>query len=170
MIRHTYIQDIIEEIVDAMTVDCYFQFGYWPEVSVILQDLGQSKTGLQNTRYPFIMLSAGWREQKETELGIYAEIRDLQLYIVAESQKNYSTAQREELVFQPVIMPIYDQLIEGLKNHVALEVPFNEFPHEIQKLYYLRNMEANQNQLRNYVEVLQVSPELLRVHYDYVCQ
>lgn len=169
MKKDQYLNEIISAIVSGFTNTCYFRFGYWPEVRSILQDLAQDTT-LEATRYPFIMLSAGWTENREPEEGVYADITDATLYIVAQSDKNYSTTERETLVFQAVIEPIYNELLTALKANEYIEVEYDRLPHSIQKLYYLRNMETNQNQLRNYVEVMQLNISNIRILDEYTCQ
>lgn len=169
MIKDLYINEIFKEIVEGLTPTTYFRFGYWPEINTMLNDMAQDKT-YEMQRYPFIMLSAGWTESKEQEQGIYCEASNIVLYIVAQSDKNYSTEQRESLVFQPVIMPIYNAFLNAIKANEHILTEYGDFPHEITKLYYLKNLSEKQNQLRNYVEVLQINPDKVTILESYTCQ
>jgi len=172
MIKNVSIRDLFQEVValvNSVETPLYFMFGYWPEISNELKSDGKSPT-LKNARYPFLMLSAGWSEEKETDPGIFSELKGLKLYLVTRSEKNLSTDERETQYYQAILEPLYQKIITKMKNGGRFTTN-GKMNHEIEKLYYLRGMEAPKaNQLSDFVEAIEISFSSLKVTEKYVCQ
>jgi len=172
MIKNISIRDLFRDIVTLVsTVEnpLYFMFGFWPEIANDLKSMGKSDA-LKGARYPFLMLSAGWSEDKDTDPGIFTELNNLNLYLVTRSSKELSTDQRETQYYQAILEPIYQNVIKEMKNCGAFTTN-GKMPHELNKLYYLRGMDApTANQLCDYVEAIELQFSNLKVTEKYVCQ
>jgi hypothetical protein len=169
MIRKSKPYKLFEEIVAQFTLTCHYQFGYWPEIASNLKDLGRDQT-LAAARYPFIMVSAGYVENKDIDnLNAISE-SDLSVYIVDRCPKGLSTLERETQIYDAILYPLKDELFERLKNSPYILTDFGRIEHTCQNMYYLQNMEKNQNQLDDFVDAIEIKIKDFKINKTYVCQ
>jgi hypothetical protein len=174
MIQELYpyqiIKNIVESTSDPMTHTCYFDYGYWPEIANNLTSKGQDAT-LAAARYPLVMVSAGYKFKKEdNKPGGYATLSDFNVYIIDQSDKNYSTIQRETLVYQAIINPVYIELMQKLhKSPYFLKEFGNNLPHSTENLYYLRVLDEKKLPINNFYDAKEIKFDDLRLNNTYVC-
>lgn len=168
MIVEQYPYKIIQDIVNEFTLDCSYQFGFWPEIEENLKSAGQDPT-LAAARYPFIMVSAGYTENKETNPSVYSEV-DLDIYIVHHGEKGLSTPQRETQVYEAVLYPLYRELIERLELTPKLIRNNNgHLPHDKRNLYYLRVLDEKKLPISDYYDAIELKFQGLKIAKIYAC-
>lgn len=160
-------KDIVESVSFGLT--CSYQFGYWPEIASNLKNLGRDQT-LAAARYPFVMVSAGYVENKDPEDRNVLSEADLSVYIVGRSSKGLSTLERETQIYDAVLYPIYLRLFEHLKKSPYVLTDFGHIEHTCQNLYYLQNMAENQNQLNDFVDAIEIQIKNFKINKTYSCQ
>jgi hypothetical protein len=166
MIKELFIKDLIEPIVEAMvtTPTPKFMYGYWPEIHDEIMDLAKVDNYI---RYPFILLHAEYTEDK-TNSYFYAEV-DPTIYIVSISEQNYSTIDREDLVYKTINYPLYNELMQGLIDSHDYMID-DDIPHTVKKLHYRRGEDpSKENPLSEYIEVLEIKIQSLKILKKYTC-
>jgi hypothetical protein len=158
------IQDIVE---NNFILDCAYQYGFWPEIAANLKNTGRDQT-LATASYPFVMVSVGYKEQKESDNQNAFSVVDLDIYIIAKSDKNLTTLQRETQIYDAILYPLYDELFTWLKKSPYILTDFNKIPHEAQNMYYLRTMGGEQNQLNDFVDGIEINIKDFKINKTYV--
>lgn len=148
---------IFETIVTGMDSAPAFSFGYWPEVRQDLMLKGRDKTN-DGTKYPLIVMGTDFEEKRG--YTYLAEINP-KFYLIAESKQNYSTPERIDNVYVPMLYPLYEEFIEALKGSSRVH-PGNggkEFIHTKRDLFYMGFAKegANQNQLNDILDAVELS-------------
>lgn len=92
----------------ALTV--HYQYGHYTDVRQRLMTDGKVNP---DVRYPLVVLFEDFRLVNR-ELGLIG-IADLKIIILHTSSKSYTRQQREDQVFLPVLVPIYDEFMKQLK-------------------------------------------------------
>lgn len=109
--RNISLIDAIENTVESMQVDGkpYFEFGHIKEIANTLRSKPKDK-------YPLIilLLDVTSKFQKLTNTFDYQNVT---IYIVNHTEPNYSAAQRKSLVFDAVLIPIYENFIEAIREN-----------------------------------------------------
>lgn len=88
----------------------YFRYGHIKEIENLL-----SKK--RNAKYPLIILRLDTPGTFSRSNIKYMDYRDVTIYIVSWTKKNYVAEQRKTLVFDAVLNPIYENLINELRNN-----------------------------------------------------
>ena len=157
-----YLKDIFNGLVTNMTLTAYFQFGYWPEIANDYMSKGRSFAQGQQ-RYPMIMLSAGWSENRElVDYRLEFECSP-SIYIVSISKKELSTSDRSERIYKEILDPIYLEFMDKIRESRQFLLDNKRIEHEKTNLYYLRTLEANQNQLNEYVDAIEIKFNNLKI-------
>lgn len=150
--------DIIKESIQAMPTNPRFYAGNWEEVCNDNKLLAYDKTK-DSQRYPLIVLSPIFTEKRGEELGIACEV-DVTIYIITETNKNYTVEQRIENVYKPIIVPLYNEMIYTMfrKGKIKFdEVPMSHSNYvkcETENLYY------EENKLNDIVDALKININL----------
>ena len=92
----------------------YYEYGHPKEISNILLERDGNDT-LKYQKYPLIVLY--------TDIGIdrgynlsYGEIKNLFISIIGLSNKDYSSRQRYDNVIEPTLYPLYNTLVQKIKQ------------------------------------------------------
>jgi len=104
-------EKIVSNVSDSLCKDLYYQHGHIIEIDNTLKS--KSKTiNLRDKKYPLIMLLQPFNESKvqgHTELS-------LRLIICTGTKSDIVASERYSKVFKPVLVPVYDALIEEIAN------------------------------------------------------
>lgn len=168
MIRKSKPYKLFEEIVSQFTLSCNYQFGYWPEIAANLKNVGRDQT-LSAARYPFVMVSAGYIENKDPDNRNALSTSDLDVYIVDRSSKGLTTLQRETQIYDAILYPLYEELFERLEKSPYILTNFGHIEHTCQNLYYLQSMGENQNQLNDFVDAIEIKIKDFKINKTYQC-
>lgn len=151
------IYTIFEDLVDNMTSNPSFSFGYWPEIHQELLLKGKNKSN-DGTKYPLIVMHSDFEEKRGSQNYILAEINP-KFYLIAESKQNYTTAQRISLVYETVLYPLYEEFMEALQSSKSLVSGAGprDFEHTKRDLFYIGSLAANQNKISDVVDAIELS-------------
>ena len=104
--------DTIKSVVESIG-GVRFEFGHYKEVFNNLSRLANANFETE-TIFPLIYLVSDFEEDINTENNTI-ETR-LQLFIVTKTQSEYLAEQRKELIFKPILHPVYFSFIEALRK------------------------------------------------------
>ncbi len=93
------------------TPDPYYLYGHRTEISDRLLEKDQDKVQ-KYKKYPLIALKLDTPETVNEGLWHY----DLNIAILAYTDKNYNTEERYTNVFKPVLYPLYESFLKELRN------------------------------------------------------
>ncbi len=97
---------LVEEVVGKMDSEPRFIAADWSEVASELSTLMYDKTQ-DGTKYPLIVMSPIFTE---TRGGTYSEFTT-SFYFITATNKNYTTKQRLELVFDDILEPLFAEFL-----------------------------------------------------------
>jgi len=110
-----FIVDDIEEVVIAMRDQIdgppYFDYGHPVELVNNLKMKNQD-ADLKEKKYPLIYVRTDIEE--ELKSGVWDE--KLTIFIIDYTNLNYTSRERKEQVFKPILYPLYEDFIDGLKK------------------------------------------------------
>jgi len=112
---------IVQNVSDAMPMTVHFQQGHMLEIINAVKEMPGNDT---DKRYPLIAFQHDVPEQ-ETDNGIEFEVT---LFIVNVTDPLSSSKQRSELVFKPILTPIYNEFVKQIvrsgyfDEHTELQV------------------------------------------------
>lgn len=123
MIQPVYIVDIFRDItaatstvllaqlqeVDPLITAVNYDYGHYTDIRDKLTQLGKVTP---EAKYPLIVLFEDHRI-RHGQVGITG-IADLKFMILYSSTKGYTRQQREELVFRPILYPIYNEFLKQI--------------------------------------------------------
>lgn len=165
------ITEIIESVVsnidvsDISGVDAvHFDFGNFIELANKL-----SKKNRHNQKYPLFALIL---DVKESELDepVYKSY-DFKMIIAYNTENDYTSQQRRDNVFKPILQPLYRKFInEILLNRDHYFVIENKFiDHDKYDRYYLGTENINQNQFNDFVDAIELDIRNLKITKDFKC-
>lgn len=111
------------QAVDPGITGVHYEYGHYNDVKERL--MAKGKTDKPN-RYPLVVLFEDFGVTNGT-LGIYGVV-DVKLMVLHTSRKDITRPQREANVFNPVLVPIYDELMVQLKFS-GLFMQYGPFQH-----------------------------------------
>lgn len=120
------IVDLFATVIDSLSAEMdqriYFHHGHMIEIANVVKQLSKD-TDIGN-RYPLIALKHDIKQQKRTGNGIEFTAN---LFIVTLSDPRYYAEDRKELIFKPILTPIYDEFIRQIaRSGLFLEQSTNE--------------------------------------------
>jgi len=106
------IVDDIGTVVAAMQTGGvpYYMYGHRLEISNRLTEKGKGKS-LKYQKYPLVALRMDFAEDLEGDV-IHLK---LNIAFIASTEKEYTTEQRYNNVFKPVLYPLYESFLEKLR-------------------------------------------------------
>lgn len=109
------------QAVDPMIKAVHYDFGHYNDVRERLIQKGKTA---QDQRYPLIVLFEDFRQGNRV-LGLDS-IGDVKIIILHLTKKEYTRQQREEKVFLPILVPIYNEFLKQMKysGHFMQYGPF----------------------------------------------
>ena len=113
---------IVQSVSDAMPYDVHFQQGHMLEIINTVKEMSADPD--TDKRYPLIAFQHDVTEQ-ETDKGTEFEVT---LFIVTITDPLYTSKQRSELNFKPVLTPVYNEFINQIvrsgyfDEHTELQV------------------------------------------------
>lgn len=172
-----YLPDIMKDVVarvdavfsvdtqDAFNV--YFDYGIYSQVS---KNIYKSNPG----NFPLVWLVMKFHEDRGKDFGIYADVT-CRLIIAMPTKTEYTQAERDEEVFKPRLIPIYEELMNQIFEESRLSV---DGPNKIKHTRILQpywgggdvNGLDNKNLFENYIDAIDVQNLQLKLkHYSPVC-
>lgn len=153
--EYNYLSDVMKSIVENMTTCSNYEFGYWPDISNRLLNKGLTQQG-QATKYPLIVLHSKFKQSRFSQVGILMDT-DPTMYILARTQTNYSPIQRIEQVFKTVLDPIYDELIQAIKDSTLIaSISIKDLEHEREDMFLANASNGEKNLLNDFLDVIEI--------------
>ena len=100
------------QTVDANITGVHYQQGHPLEIVKALQLLANNAS-TKTERYPLIALYRDFTEVKNRQIGIYSE-SDLHIIVATRTNPTYTTEQRAEKSFKPILHPIVDAFLDKI--------------------------------------------------------
>jgi len=131
----TRMPDIIEDLVSNIP-RAYYQFGNWVEVCNELAEKGKSKT-LQNQRFPLFFFHAEFTSSFDNGNTSVVYSADPTIYLISESEPNYTTEQRKTNVFEAILYPLQEAFIAELVSSRLIRKINNRISYKTKDMYAL---------------------------------
>jgi hypothetical protein len=157
------------ELVKTHYSTLNFAYGYWNNVSNEMVTNGRSSKLTEFDKYPLVFVHADFKENKDTDLDIFAEI-DPKVYILARTKPEYRFMDRYTNVFVAMLYPIYVSILTHMKSsdYFKLDSTKNSvyplIPHVKKDLYFIGSLDKNQNVLNEYVDAIELSFSKLQIN------
>ncbi|MDR1347354.1 MAG: hypothetical protein LBJ63_02840 [Prevotellaceae bacterium] len=105
----------------------FYQYGHLNDINNILKSYSNTAE-YRAQKYPAVFLLQDFVETCVQSMTVEKQV-NLQLLIVASSNRDYRAAERYEKVFKPVLYPVYDCLIGTIKRDKRLMLPYGDIEH-----------------------------------------
>lgn len=136
----------------------YFYYGKDVEAANYLSYLEKSNT-FKLQKFPLIYLTLDINENRDT---IIKTIPSLKLYLITESQQNYTNIERLN-VYKTVLIPLYEDIIENIQNNFYFVLDNKNIEHQYVERFFLGSESQNQNILNQVCEAIELTFNNLRI-------
>ena len=155
------IYDIFAEF--ATTIGCKYDYGSFKELQKRLIEQSKDKTKQVN-KYPLLCLVTPITETRGNNAKYMAEV-SVNLLLLAETSKDYTTAQRVALIYTPTLYPLFDDLMDEIKNMKYFDTSeFGELEYEYADLFHYSTSEAkDQNKFAAVLDGIEITNLKLKV-------
>lgn len=116
-----YIPDLIGEVVSEVNevfstreenpFNVYYDWGH--DLEVIRNLSAKDKSLSKPKKYPLVWFVMNFKESMGN-IGLYAKLNSVQMYIMMDTRVNYSMAERRDTTFLPILYPVYAELIKQI--------------------------------------------------------
>lgn len=140
-----FIVEDIGKVVEYMREEAggppYYIYGHRREISNRLTEMTDDKVR-KYKKYPLIALKLDIEEDYRAGLLFV----NLNIAILDKTEKNYNAEERKELVFKPVLYPLYEKFMDALTNTSLFYWTGNKRPdHKKIDRYYWGTQDAEGN-------------------------
>jgi hypothetical protein len=170
-LQELQLSEVLESIVsyidvsDISGVDAlHFDFGNYIEIANKL-----SKKNRNNQKYPLFALILDVKENKLDEPIFMAY--DFKLIIAYNTDDDYTSQQRRDNIFKPILQPLYRKFINELLLNKDSYFRFQNLyiDHSKYDRYYLGSENPNQNQFNDFVDAIELDIFNLKVNNKIIC-
>jgi len=164
MLKESQISEIMSDIVGSIEWDStiHYDFGHYQEIANKL-----TLKNKNNLKYPLIALILDVTERETIQPDIYKEY-DFRMVIVQNTEHNYTSTQRRDNIFKPILQPIYRKLIDAIKYSGKFRTS-NIIEHTKYDRYYLGSQSANQNRLNDFVDAIEIEFRNMKLFKESNC-
>jgi hypothetical protein len=145
----------------------YYIYGHYLEITNRL-DL-KSRRAVDKFRiWPLIVLILDLKEKHDESVNYIYSLDSISLYIVTPTpDKTATSPTRKETVFEPILYPLYWDLIEKIKESKAVSTPKNLLEHEKYDRYGWGNETAYGNEglvFNEFLDAIQINTSDIKVY------
>lgn len=147
------VDEVFKTIVESMSTTerpVYFFTGYWPDFAAQLQNREQTKT---LNSFPLVFLDSNFNIKQNDAKTI--EVEPV-IYIITRTKVDYSIQERLDSVYKPVLQPIFEDLLKAMSANRQI-MGSKYFENKRKNLYFLESQTAEQNQLVDIVDAIQIN-------------
>ena len=159
------IQSTVTQMNYVLDTEVYYDYGSFKELQKKLVD----KSKEQITRYPLIFLMLDIDEAMEQE-GKTLSASTQRLYIFNSTNREWSSQQRTEQNYKPVLYPLYELFISTIKESVYFTDSLDEFnnlPHRRKDKYFYSVSDAkDQNVLAAYLDAIEITDMEIKLNQE----
>lgn len=139
-----------------------YDYGHPLEIGKRLQELTQSVT-LANEKFPLIILFTDITIDRNTP-GFYGST-NLHLLVCTLTEPNYTSEQRTDTNFIPVLHPIKRELLNQLERHIGFSWP-QEPTHQETDCYFYGSLLNGKNVFNDYIDAIELRNVRINLHYE----
>ena len=126
------------------------------EANILLEKTKSPVYRLQ--KYPLVFFALDIEQNREADQISMSDINNLTVYILTSTNHNSKYATwRLENTFKPILIPIYEKLIESFRNHQNIFAKNHLIPHTYTERYFLGTEAQNQNVFNDFVDAIQLN-------------
>lgn len=132
--------DVVKEASKGLSIEVFGQEVKDPSINYLfggseyVKDMLDEYSKGGGTKFPLVALFTPVRERRG--LPGYVSSVKLNLIIACSSTKDYTNEQREEYSFEKILRPIYDRLLDVIRDDVRFDVDYGgTIPHEYSENY-----------------------------------
>ncbi len=151
---------IVEEVAAVVTATAtklglpvYYFFGHLREITLRLQELTNSTTQ-KGKMFPAVILFTDIPVRVGQPMGFYGQA-NLNLIIANWTEQKYTSTERLEKVFKPILYPIKKEFLNQFYKHINFTFPGELQYTEIDRYYYGSTIE-NKNVFNDYVDCIEI--------------
>lgn len=161
-----YIPDVMSSVVDSIDLsditgidNVFYDFGNYIEITNKL-----SKENKRNLKYPLFALILDVKENSDNNKIVYKSC-DFKMIIAYNTEKNYTSQERKENIFKPILHKLYKKLIDTiiLNENGDFVISDNFVNNNKTDLYFMGSQSPNQNQFNDYVDAIEIEFRGLRL-------
>lgn len=143
-----------------------FQHGYVTELNETLMQY-EKDPNRYNLKFPLIWIAQPFTVVRG-EIGFYGNVNDIKLFIINSADKNWKSDERESENFNPILRPIYRELLKQLTGWTPFDMgKLGEPAHKVTDRYYWG--EAQQSVLNDIVDCMEISELTFKVKNNSNC-
>ncbi len=136
------IEGIVADCSDALLSEIGFAINYKADSFLRIMSELQQEVLTTPIRYPIFALIQPYK----AKFGNFSHQEiTCDIIICALTKAEYSWSEREELTFNPILLPIYAEFMAQLKLNGSISYDGINPPHELVKLYHMGDTQANKN-------------------------
>lgn len=157
--------EVFKAIVESISTTerpVYFFTGYWPDFAASIQDRGQSK---MLKSYPLIFMDSNFSKTQENEKLF--EISPT-FYVITQTKVNYDIQERLDNVYKPILQPILLDFLKAIKSNRQVNGEAY-FANTQKNLYFLQSKDAQQNQLSDIVDAIEIKFKSIKIKAWQLC-
>lgn len=160
-------RDVVSAAAQSYGGNITFRFGDWEYIADMLTQWSKSQETAA-LKFPIVVLYSPYSERRTTADRTTAT---LELAILVNTRKDYSNEQREIQSFQKVLRPIYDAMLQAIKDEPRINKPYSGIPaHTYRENYrYGRYgvVGANNQPFKDFVDVIEITD--LELTFKEIC-
>ena len=173
--------DIVERVNDRLVAQLstydefikgvHYQHGHQSEIIATLRTMDQVQAN-QSEKFPLVWLEQDFREQRGLGNATNGTWRPLRIQIFASTKLNSKAAARYEDTFIPVLIPIYEALIDEIAKDPSFAVFKGSISHEYieHPFYGKEGLYGNtENKLTRPLDCIEIRNLILPLRRGYEC-
>jgi hypothetical protein len=143
-----------------------YLFGPVKELMETLANMQVGQTEI-NKMFPLVWLVEDITQDRRSQGGFYGSV-NLRVVIAFPTSATYLSAQRESLVFDPILRPIYWNLLKAISVSRAFYGPdeFEGINHRMTERKYWGNDPKTEGALTTFVDAIDIEDLELRIDYQ----
>jgi hypothetical protein len=172
MINAPYLPDIMANVVGRVSVAfaqrdldpfaVFFEKGVYSQVA--------REMGTRALNYPLVWLKMPYAETRGNDYSVFAEVT-FDLWLCAATDHKFTQQQREDVVFKPRLLPIYEALMFELGRERGFTVPGpNQLRHQrVVRPYWGggdTNAPGEQQMFKKHIDAIWIKGITLKMNFD----
>lgn len=159
---------VLSELQTANSFIETIHYHYSP-IHEIQQDLQNMMEGVDtpSERFPLVWLneSPPIPQNRSNQDGFFGTVT-LQMWIMFHTKQNYTSEEREQLVFAPILRPIYYNIIQAITTMVEFSKPDERYiDHSFYEHKFLGTNDKTANVFSEFVDAIEMRDLTLRMNY-----
>lgn len=172
---------IIGEVVDSVstemlaTIQAYnpvvskmsYLYGNWKEISLQLSKYNLNE--IEKGKYfPLFLLIEDILVERRSDTNIYGVATGVNVIICYKTLNTFTSAQREDKTFAPILRPLYHSFLKHLQKHMAVNLYSDRFiNHNVLERKFWGMDDHTQNALGYHIDAIDISNLEIPLDWSY---